>query len=87
MRSPIPPPPRKGRCSMCDRLSPAELEEARRLRFSEGWGYLRLAKRFGSSRSTMHRHFIGNHNDASRPFEYSVREELKKAKRRSEQSR
>ena len=64
MRNPIPPPPRKGWCSVCERLSPSELEEVRRLRFGEGWGYLRLAKRYGSSRSTMHRHIKGDHAGA-----------------------
>ena len=73
MRNPIPPPPRKGWCSVCERLSPSELEEVRRLRFGEGWGYLRLAKRYGSSRSTMHRHIKGDHDGASRPFEYNAR--------------
>jgi hypothetical protein len=58
---------------VCERLSPADLEEARRLRFGEGWGYLKLANRFGSSRSSMHRHFKGGHDGASRPFEYNAR--------------
>ena len=73
MRNPIPPPPRKGWCSVCERLSPADREEARRLRFAEGWGYQRLAKRYRCSRSSMHRHFRGSHNAASRPFEYNAR--------------
>ena len=64
---------------MCERISPAELEEARRLRFGEGWGYLRLAKRYGSSRSTMHRHFNGDHNGAARPFEYNAREQYERS--------
>ena len=63
---------------MCGFLSPAELEEARRLRVGEAWGFLRLAKRYGCSRSTMHRHFKGDHNGASRPFVYSVREHLER---------
>ena len=80
MRNPIPPPPRKGWCSVCERLSPSELEEVRRLRFGEGWGYLRLAKRYGSSRSTMHRHIKGDHDGASRPFEYNARERYERSR-------
>jgi len=42
-------------------------------RHAEGWGYQRLAKRYRCSRSSMHRHFRGSHNAASRPFEYNAR--------------
>jgi hypothetical protein len=57
------------------------LEEVRRLRFGEGWGYLRLAKRYGSSRSTMHRHIKGDHDGASRPFEYNARERYERSRK------
>jgi hypothetical protein len=79
MRRPPPPPPRKGWCSVCTRLTPEERAEANRLH-GQGWGFLRLAKRYGCSRSAMHRHFAGRHEARTVPYTYAAFAEWQKTR-------